>query len=241
MKKISKRLLALAKLAGEGKCLADVGCDHGYLPIYLMKQGAVQRAVAMDVASGPLERAEAHIKEQGLSSYIETRRSDGLSALERGEAEIIVIAGMGGALMTKILSQGSSVLKEDTELILQPQSEIKEFRQYLASRGFRLLEEDMVQEDGKFYPMMKITGLGYCTDENDFSSVELKYGPLLLRRKHPVLKEYLLRQKQKQEEIQKRLLYAAKEQQKEARSRQVCEELEEIRQALRRYEDGYGL
>ena len=241
MKKLSKRLLALARLAGEGGCLADVGCDHGYLSIYLVEQGAFRRAIAMDVGAGPLERAKMHIKERGLSPYIETRRSVGLSALEKGEAQSIVIAGMGGALMTRILSRGASVIEEDTTLVLQPQSEIMEFRNYLAGRGFRLLEEEMVQEDGKFYPMMKITGLGYGTKENGFSSIELKYGPLLLRKKHSVLKEYLHCQQQKQEEIIKRLLVAAKEQKKEERTRQVYQELEEIRQALGGYEDGYGL
>ena len=98
----------------------------------------------------------SHIKQQGLSSRIRTRLSDGLTALQPGEADTILIAGMGGGLVMKILSRHTMTLTGSEELILQPQSEIAQVRAYLRTHGFRILEEEMILEDGKYYPMMKV-------------------------------------------------------------------------------------
>ena len=144
---ISRRLKAVAALVSPGLVLADVGCDHGYIPIYLIQKGQIPRAIAMDINQGPLLRAREHIREWGLEAYIETRLSDGLKALEPGEAQCLVIAGMGGPLMERILTQGAPVLKDMKELILQPQSEIGHFRQFLAENGYRIIEEDMVEDE----------------------------------------------------------------------------------------------
>ena len=103
---ISKRLKAVAGFVGEGLVLADVGCDHGYIPIYLIQKKQIPKAIAMDVNQGPLLRAASHIQDWGLEAYIETRLSDGVKALEPGEAQSIVIAGMGGPLMEKIILEG---------------------------------------------------------------------------------------------------------------------------------------
>lgn len=158
MIQLSKRLQAVAELAKTAsiRCVADIGTDHGYIPIWLVEQGIAERAIAMDIRIGPLQRAQKHIREQGLEAYIETRLSDGLAALRREEAQVIVIAGMGGATMSGILEAGRSVISPDTILVLQPQSELYEFRRYLAEHDFVLLAEDMVEEDGKYYPMMKV-------------------------------------------------------------------------------------
>ena len=96
---ISRRLSAVAALVSPGLVLADVGCDHGYIPIYLIQKGQIPRAIAMDINQGPLLRAREHIREWGLEDYIETRLSDGVEALKPGEAQCLVIAGMGGPLM----------------------------------------------------------------------------------------------------------------------------------------------
>ena len=181
------------------KCVADVGTDHGYLPIWLVEQGIADRAIAMDVRTGPLQRAQEHIREHQLGAYIETRLSDGLAALHRDEVQVIVIAGMGGATMSGILEAGQAVISPDTILVLQPQSELYEFRRYLVTHGFRLLSEDMVEEDGKYYPMMKVQkGLKAPLS---YTEEELRYGPLLLRERHPVLKEFLLWQLKQKERI----------------------------------------
>ena len=198
---ISRRLKTVAGLVGQDMVLADVGCDHGYIPIYLMQKRQIPKAIAMDVNEGPLLRAKEHIQEWGLEAYIETRLSDGVKALQPGEVQSIVIAGMGGPLMEKIIREGKAVFDEARELILQPQSEIEEFRRFLAKEGFSIVSEDMVEEDGKHYPMMKAVHGTMVYD----SVAEYRYGRNLLLHRHPILKEFLQREQKKAEEIRERL------------------------------------
>ncbi len=152
---ISERLQAVAELVSPGSRLADVGTDHGYVPIFLVRKGRIPSAVAMDINRGPLERARLHIRQYGLEGCIETRLSDGLAKLLPGEADSILIAGMGGMLTVRILESGREVLQAAKELILQPQSDIREVRLFLKKNGYRIEAENMVEEDGKFYPMMR--------------------------------------------------------------------------------------
>lgn len=185
--KLSKRLQAVASLVKEGKCVADIGTDHGYIPIYLVESGICEKAIAMDVNKGPLQRAKEHIKENGLSEKIETRLSDGLAALSPGECDCAVIAGMGGGLVIKILDEGATVAKTMTELILQPQSELEKVRFYLQENQYQVVEEEMVEEDGKYYPMMRVK----WGNRDTYETIELLYGKYLIQKKHPVLLQYL--------------------------------------------------
>ena len=105
MVKLSQRLTHLADMVQEGAILADVGTDHGYLPIYLLLTGKIQRAFAMDIRKGPLLRAKEHTKAYGLGDYITLRISDGVKALAPKEADSILIAGMGGGVMLHILQR----------------------------------------------------------------------------------------------------------------------------------------
>ena len=116
---LSQRISSVASMVTAGNCLADVGTDHGYVPIYLYERKIIPRAIAMDVNKGPLERASLHIAESGMKGVIETRLSDGLAALKAGEADSIVIAGMGGPLMIRILSAYPEVTASAKELILR--------------------------------------------------------------------------------------------------------------------------
>lgn len=185
---LSKRLHAVAGLVTPGNRLADIGTDHGYIPIYLVKKGLIPHAVAMDVNRGPLQRAKEHIEQEQLEEQIETRLSDGLHGLLPGEAQTVVIAGMGGALTIKILEEGSHLLPEFQELILQPQSELERVRSWLGENGFMIAAEDMVLEDGKYYPMMRVV---HGKDNEPLERLQLRYGPLLLKQQHPVLLQYL--------------------------------------------------
>ena len=184
---LSKRLQAVADLVTPGNRLADIGTDHGYVPIWLYEQGRIPFALAMDLREGPLQRAAEHIRMHGLDAKIKTRLSDGLEKLFPGEADSIVIAGMGGMLVVKILSQGQKVLSSVKELILQPQSDLDAVREYLHRTGFVIVKEDMIFEDGKYYPMMKAVH-GENTDDR---KIWFLYGRLLLENRHPVLKSYL--------------------------------------------------
>ena len=198
MVKISNRLMTAAALVTQGYTLADVGTDHGYIPIYLLQQKKIPAAIAMDINEGPLERAKEHIALYGLQAYIQTRLSDGVAALKPGEVEAVLIAGMGGGLIMHILKDGEKVCQSAKELILQPQSEIERVREFLREEGYTILAEDMVYEDGKFYPMMKVQYQGENENAQKASEV-LKlsdlYGGLLLQNRHPVLKTFLEKEK----------------------------------------------
>lgn len=198
MVKISNRLTTAAALVTQGYTLADVGTDHGYIPIYLLQQKKIPAAIAMDINEGPLERAKEHIALYGLQAYIQTRLSDGVAALKPGEVEAVLIAGMGGGLVMHILKDGEKVCQSAKELILQPQSEIEHVREFLREKGYIILAEDMVYEDGKFYPMMKVQYQGENENAQKASEV-LKlsdlYGGLLLQNRHPVLKTFLEKEK----------------------------------------------
>lgn len=142
-----------------GKSVVDVGCDHGFVSIYLVQKGISPRVLAMDVRKGPLSRAQEHVAEYGLEDYIETRLSDGLLEFQDGETQSLVCAGMGGRLMTRILTDSFEKVRRLDELILQPQSELPEFRRFLKTAGFKLLDEQILCEEGKYYFLMKVK---YC-------------------------------------------------------------------------------
>lgn len=199
---LSQRLSSVASMVTAGNCLADVGTDHGYVPIYLYERNIIPRAIAMDVNKGPLERAALHIAESGMKNIIETRLSDGLTALKAGEADSIVIAGMGGPLMIKILSAYPEVTASAKELILQPQSEIAEVRIWLYEQGYEVIEEHMVFEDGKYYPMFKAVK---NLEVSKLSDLEYKFGRLEVLGEPEVLKAYIVRELENKQTILKKL------------------------------------
>ncbi|MCM1256920.1 MAG: class I SAM-dependent methyltransferase [Roseburia sp.] len=200
MLKMSKRLTLLSQMVTEGNVLADVGTDHGYIPIYLVRQGKIPKAIAMDIGQGPLFRAREHIAEYNLGGYIQTRLSDGVTSLGAGEADTILIAGMGGSLILHILTEGINVIESAKELILQPQSEIEKVREYLFRTGYKITEENMLSEDGKYYQMFS------CKPKSDSTPMDVdpvfcRYGEILLTQNHPVLREYLFYRKKQYESI----------------------------------------
>ena len=194
---LSKRLSAVAEFVTPGGCLVDVGTDHGYVPIALLEQKKISSAIAMDVNRGPLERAREHIAQYNMGDYIETRLSDGLHALQAGEGDSLLIAGIGGGLTVRILSEGESLLSGFGELILEPQSDIDCVRAWLLEHGFYLAQENFVEEDGKYYPILRaVPG-----EKENLKAEELFYGPRLLEKENPeaadenpVLLEYLQKQ-----------------------------------------------
>ncbi|MGN0399107.1 MAG: tRNA (adenine(22)-N(1))-methyltransferase [Blautia sp.] len=228
---LSKRLETVASFVEAGSRIADVGCDHGYIPIYLMEKGIIPGAIAMDVNQGPLMRASAHIQEYGLGEYITTRLSDGVKALKPGEADGVVIAGMGGPLMEKILTEGKEVLDTVSYMILQPQSEIARFRRFLHSAGYGIVGEEMVLEDGKYYPMMKVVH----KEQKYEREIQYLYGYELLRTKHPVLHQFLLKEKESRERVRSHLEQAGT-QGAACRLQELEQEYRLIEEALKEYE-----
>ena len=198
---LSQRLSAVASLVTRGASVADVGTDHGYVPIYLAETGRCTHMIAMDINQGPLNRAEEHIREHGLTHRIETRLSDGLKSLKKGEADTMIAAGMGGGLVIKILEEAPELAADIREFILQPQSEIHKVRAYLNQNGFCLAEEKMAEENGKFYPVMKLRH----GREPEYTEPELYYGRKLLYNRDKALHRFLIRERQRMKGILREL------------------------------------
>ena len=205
---LSDRLLSIAQMVTEGSRVADIGTDHGFVPIYLVTENVAPSVLAMDVRTGPLDRAKEHIEEYGLNDKIETRLSDGMEKLKAGEADTVICAGMGGPLMQRIVSDGQPREKGVKEMILQPQSELMEFRHFLRDSKFNVLAEKALYEDGKYYFIIKVectitenmpiykdmtdvfTEKTGCSEE-DATRICDRFGPFLLKEKSEVLKDYI--------------------------------------------------
>ena len=258
---LSKRLQAVADLLSTDLKVADIGCDHGFVSIYLVESGKASRCLAMDVNKGPLERAGEHILEKGLSTYIETRLSDGAKAIqfitnENGvetlEVDAAIIAGMGGRLMIKIIQDSLEKFQAMQEFVLQPQSEIAKVRQFIRDIGFIITAEEMVLEEGKFYPIMKAVRNRLMSEDVkgrnfDLTSSEWEekafvdsikkqelydnFGEHLLNEKHPVLQQFLQKEAGLYEEILASLKKQDSEKSKE-RQKQIKQKLQLIYQGL---------
>lgn len=191
--RLSKRLEAVASFVRKGSLAADIGTDHGYIPIYLVEEGICERVIAMDVREGPLMRARKNIRERGLEGKIEVRLGDGFSALQPGETDTAVIAGMGGELIIHILQNGYHVWEGLSEMVLSPQSELDKVRHYLDRQGFFIDREEMILDEGKFYTIMLVKK-GQMKYENE---AQYRYGKRLIEEKNPVLASFLEKEKKR--------------------------------------------
>lgn len=245
MNRLSERLSRIAEMVSAGNVLADVGCDHGYLPIMLVQSGCVRRAIAMDVNEGPLMRAAEHIAQEALGAYIETRRSDGLEALAPGEADAAVIAGMGGALTIDILSRGEAVVRALEQLILEPQSQLERVRAFLREADYFIEKEELVREDGKYYPILRVLpkqpsdAVAFAETSGLPLSVLDAYGHRLLAARHPVLAAYLEKEYRQCAQILQGLSGGRADAERIAlRRRELSEKMEQNRRAAAYMREG---
>ena len=152
------RLRAIAALAPAGcACLADIGTDHGYVPVSLLLEGRIGRAVAADVGAMPLDHARRTAALYGVTDQIDFRLGDGLSVLRPGEAEVIVITGMGGDAITGILA-AAPWSRDGPMLLLQPMSRAEVLRAWLPANGYAVCHEQLVQDKGVLYPIFSVRG-----------------------------------------------------------------------------------
>ena len=205
--RLSPRLESIAALVTPGNRVADIGTDHAYLPVFLCQKEIIPSAVASDLRTGPLEAAAFHIRQAGLEDRIETRLSDGLADFCDGEAETLILAGMGGKLICRILGQKPELVKHFREILLQPQSDVGEVRRFLTRHAFRIENETCTEDEGKFYPVIRSVPSSEQTENGDggygspvvsvphgeLTDAELEFGPCLLESKNPLLKSWLTR------------------------------------------------
>ncbi len=152
--KLDERLSLCAAFVREGARVADIGTDHAYLPVWLVQSGKVLSAIAADVREGPLENAVSNIRKNGLENRIRAVLSDGLEQIKAEETDDIIIAGMGGELIARIIEAAGWVRNPDKHLILQPMTRAEELRQYLCENGFATLREEACISGRKSYSVM---------------------------------------------------------------------------------------
>lgn len=145
------RLLSAAEFVRAESVLADVGTDHGYLPVFLLTEGRVSRAVLSDINEGPLSSAEENVRSAGLSHLCEFRLTDGCRELYGLGITDYAICGMGGELIADIIEHAPHLKDENVRLILQPMTKQAHLRTYLSQAGFTTLGESYSEQGGKYY------------------------------------------------------------------------------------------
>lgn len=175
--KLSKRLSTAASYVRSGAFVADIGTDHAYLPIYLVLNGVASFALASDINEGPILKARENIDKYGLNDKIYTEIANGLNNIEKYKPTDIVICGMGGELIAKILDASAYIKNENIRLILQPMTSVYELREYL-SNGFSTIAENIVCEEDKLYQIICVK---YDGIKHVYSSSELELGQLNIK------------------------------------------------------------
>ena len=152
--KLTDRLLKIASLVDNGKRIADIGTDHGYIPVYLLNQNKIQYAILGDVNKGPLENARKEVTRNKLQDKVDLRLGSGIEVLKENEVDEIIIAGMGGMLINNLLKANEKVAHTTEKLILQPMQAPEELRMFLYQNGYKILDEHLVREEHRLYEII---------------------------------------------------------------------------------------
>ena len=194
---LSMRLERVAAHVPAGARLADIGSDHGYLPVALLRRGLIAAAVAGEVAATPFQAAERTVRENGLEQHVSVRLADGLAAITAADAiTAISVCGMGGETIRNILDSGKMHLTGQERLILQPNGGEQPLRQWLMDNGYCILVEELLRENRFYYEII----VAERAEPVAYSAEELYFGPLQLQARSPAFLakwQRLLRQKQK--------------------------------------------
>jgi len=186
---LSKRLNWIIEKLNKVDIIMDVGTDHGYIPIYLVKNNIASKVIASDINKDPLKKAKINASLDGVLDKIDLRLGGGLSPLNNKEANAVIIAGMGGNLIRDILENDLDKVKNLEYLILQPAQNPEVLRKYLYNNNYEILEEDICLDENKYYEIFKVKYKkgDYITLEDIFYEIS----PEMLSKKSPVLKAYI--------------------------------------------------
>lgn len=200
---LSYRLNKIAQKVTQNGIIADIGTDHAYIPIFLYKNNKIKSGIACDISRGSLQKAKDNIKKYNLQDKIQTRLGNGLEKISlQDNVDTVIIAGMGGMLMIDILEKGKYILENVKELILQPQKDIDKLREYLYKNNFKIIDDEMLKDDGKYYTIIKsIKG----KEDILYKKEEYVFGKFEINNKCQILKEYIEDQLYKMEIVLKNI------------------------------------
>jgi len=194
---LSPRLLEIAKMVDKDSIVADIGTDHGYIPVYLIENQISKKVIACDINEAPLQSAINYINTKKLNEKIDTRLGDGLSPINIGEVDTAIIAGMGGILITNILDDNKDIVKTIEKFILQPMIASSDLRKYLYKNNYKIIDEKLVREDNRFYEIIVAV---HGKDEIK-NNIYYEIGKKLIEKKDPLLKLYVEKKMKKTREI----------------------------------------
>ena len=182
------RLKAAAAMVGVSPCVADVGTDHGYIPVYLALTGRAGRIIASDINPGPLATARGNADKHGVTDKIEFMQTDGLRGMEELGLETAVIAGMGGENIAAILDASPWVKEQGVRLVLQPMTRLGFLSNRLDDSGYAIGDEVLVKDSGRIYPVLLVTA---GMSRAPLSCAQIYADRILLEKRDPLLPEYL--------------------------------------------------
>lgn len=229
--KLTPRLSTIASLVPQNAVVADIGTDHGYIPVYLIKNNIAKKVIAADVNDGPLQSAKKNISLHHMENVIETRLGNGLEVLHIGEADTVIIAGMGGLLIRDILEANPEITSSIGTFVLQPMVAQDDLRRWLLANGFMITNERLVKEEHRIYEVMVVRrGTQAVSDE-----IYYEVGEKLIENKDPLLIEFIQKNLKKYNEILSQLAGQSSEIANEKRN--MChhkvEKLEEVLSCLK--------
>ncbi|HWR40613.1 MAG TPA: class I SAM-dependent methyltransferase, partial [Patescibacteria group bacterium] len=186
-RKLSDRLAAIAAFVPPGTVIADIGTDHAYLPIALKQTGVISRAIAGDIHEGPYLSARMAVEQAGLTDSVQVRKGDGLDVVSPGEVDIVVLAGMGGGTMVKILEGRPAVTRTLSGMVLQPMIGAALLRRWLNRNHWRIQKENLLWEDDILYQIIAVIPGTPLPMEPIMEEI----GPVLWEQRHPLLADHL--------------------------------------------------
>lgn len=186
---LSKRLNSIIRHIEQTEVLADIGTDHGYIPIYSIKNDLCKKAIAVDINKDPLDRARLNAVIEGVDEEIEFRLADGIKGLKKEEANVVVIAGMGGNLIRDILEESIETVEKFDYLVLQPAQNPEILREYLYTNDYEVIKEDLCYDEEIYYEVFKVRRKS--GESTVLDSLYYEISPKLLMEKHPLMKDYL--------------------------------------------------
>ena len=185
--KLSKRLQAIANFIPSNSIVADIGTDHGYIPLYLIENQISKLVIASDVSQGSLNKTINYIHELRLQDKIIPRLGDGIQVIKPFEVDTVVMAGMGGLLIRDIMENDKSLTNSINCFVLQPMIASKELREYLINNNFKIMDEDLVKEENKYYEILFVKKGKECIDKEIYYEI----GKNIVYNKHPLVREYI--------------------------------------------------
>ncbi len=186
---LSARLKMVADYVNKCSVVADIGTDHGYIPIWLVKNNICKKAIAADISKGSCNKAQNNINFNKLEDKISVRCGNGLEVIDSNieNVDCIIISGMGGLMTVSVLESNTETVNNASQLVLQPQRDINEVRKYVINHNFKIIDENIIKDNNKYY-----TAINCINDMSEkYTESELYFGKYLVNYKSEIFKEYV--------------------------------------------------